>query len=152
MREPKTDIPGVVLNTKGKARIAYLPADIDRRYARDNLTDHAHLLTNIVRWCMGDRLPLEVQGPGLIDCHLYRQDQRLILHLVNLTNEATWRAPMDELIAVGPMQVKLKLPAGIRGNNIQCLVSGAKPPLNLQQGWATFELKSIADHEVAVID
>jgi hypothetical protein len=152
MREPKTDIPGLILNTKGQARIAYLPADIDRRYARDNLTDHAHLLTNIVRWCIDDRLPLEVQGPGLIDCHLYRQDHRLILHLVNLTNEATWRAPMDELIAVGPMQVKLKLPAGIHANNIQCLVSGAKPPLNLRQGWATFELKSIADHEVAVID
>ena len=93
MRQPKTDIPGLVLNTKGKARIAYLPADIDRRYGRDNLTDHAHLLANITRWALGDRLPLEVRGPGLIDCHLYRQDQRLILHLVNLTNEGTWRAP-----------------------------------------------------------
>ena len=47
---PKTDIPGLVLNAAGKSRVAYLPADIDRRYARDNLPDHADLLANIVRW------------------------------------------------------------------------------------------------------
>ena len=35
------------------------------------------------------RFPLAVHGPGLVDCHLYRQHKRLILHLVNLTNAGT---------------------------------------------------------------
>jgi hypothetical protein len=151
MRQPKTDIAGLVLQTKGKARIAYMPADIDRRYARDNLADHARLLANVARWAVGDRLPLEVSGPGFIDCHLYHQEQRLILHLVNLTNEAMWRAPMDELIPVGPIEVKLKLPEGVRGSSIELLVSGGKAAGSPHQGWMTFEVKSIADHEVAVI-
>jgi hypothetical protein len=151
MRQPKTDIPALVLNEKGTSRIAYLPADIDRRYGRDNLPDHALLLANIVRWAVGDRQPLEVRGPGLIDCHLYRQPGRLILHLVNLTNEATWRAPMSELIAVGPIQVKVKLPDDVHGMAIQCLVSSIEPALALHQGWVTFEVKSIQDHEVVVI-
>lgn len=69
------------------ARVAYLAVDIDRRYAHTNLPDHGNLLANIVRWAVGDRIGLEVHGPGLIDCHLYRQSGRLILHLVNLTNE-----------------------------------------------------------------
>lgn len=93
MRQPKTDIAGLVLNTPGKARVAYLAADLDRRYGRDNLPDHGNLLANLFRWAAGNRIPLEVRGAGLIDCHLYRQPGRLILHLVNLSNEGTWRLP-----------------------------------------------------------
>ena len=89
MRQPKTNIPAVVLRDRGEARVAYLAADLDRRYGRDNLPDHGRLLANIVRWAAGDRIPLEVRGPGLIDCQLYRQPGRLILHLVNLTNAGT---------------------------------------------------------------
>jgi hypothetical protein len=77
MRTPKTDIPGLVLNTRGTSRIAYLPADIDRRFGRDNLPDHANLLVNIVRWAAGRRVPLEVKGAGLVDCRLYRQPGRV---------------------------------------------------------------------------
>jgi len=35
----------------------------------------------VVRWTAADRIPLDVRGPGSIDCHLYRQPGRLILHL-----------------------------------------------------------------------
>jgi hypothetical protein len=151
MREPKTDIPGLVLNTRGAARIAYLPADLDRRYGRDNLPDHGNLLANIFRWAAADRIPLEVHGPGLIDCHLYRQPGRLILHLVNLTNEGTWRAPLDETIPVGPVEVRLKLPDDVRGRAARYLVSSARPSIAVRQGWAAFQVKSLAEHEVIVI-
>ena len=151
MRQPKTNIPGLVLHAVGNARVAYLQADIDRRYARTNLPDHGNLLANIVRWAAGGSIGLEAHGPGLIDCHVYRQPGRIILHLVNLTNEGTWRGPMDELIAVGPIQVKVKLPEDVRGRNSQYLVSGAKPVVTVHQGWAGFEIKSILDHEVVVI-
>lgn len=43
-------------------------------------TDHARLLANIVRWAAGDSIPLSVDGTGLVDCHLYEQPGRLILH------------------------------------------------------------------------
>ncbi len=65
-----------------------MPADIDRRYERQHLPDHGDLLANIVRWAAADAIPIEVRGPGLIDCHLYTQAGRFILHLVNLTNSA----------------------------------------------------------------
>lgn len=151
MREPKTDIPAIVLNTRGTARIAYLQADLDRRYGRDNLPDHGNLLVNIFRWAAAGRIPLEVKGPGIIDCHLYRQPGRLILHLVNLTNEGTWRAPLDETISVGPLEVRVKLPEDVRGHGGQYLVSSGKPAVSVRQGWATFEVKSVAEHEVIVI-
>jgi hypothetical protein len=151
MRTPKTDIPGLVLNTRANARIAYLPADIDRRYGRDNLPDHANLLANIVRWAANGRIPLEVKGAGLVDCHLYRQSGRVILHLVNLISAGTWRGPIDEFIPIGPLEVRVKLPEDVKGRVSQLLVSGGKVSAGVKQGWATFEVKSILEHEVVVI-
>ena len=151
MRQPNTDIPGLVLRGGSKGRMAYMPADIDRRYARTNLPDHGNLLANLVRWALGERSGLEVHGPGLIDCHVYQQPGRAILHLVNLTNEGTWRGPLDELIAVGPVQVRVRLPGDVRGRTLQLLVSGEKPAMAVRQGWAEFQVKSILDHEAVVI-
>ena len=110
--------------------MANLPADIDQCFGRDNLPDHGNLLANIFRWVAADRIPLDVRGAGLIDCHLYRQPGRLILHLVNLTNEGTWRAPLDELIAVGPLAVRVKLPDDVKGHGAQYLVSKGKPAVD----------------------
>ena len=59
MRQPKTDIPGLVLSQHGHGRVAFLPADVDRRYAREHLPDHALLLANVIRWAAAQpcRLP-----------------------------------------------------------------------------------------------
>lgn len=153
MRTPRTDIPGLVVNEPaGGARVAYLAADLDRRYARDNLPDHATLLSNLVRWAAHDDLPLTVTGPGMIDLHLYRQAGRMILHLVNLTSAATWRAPAEELIPVGPLRVKIRLADDVRGGRLRLLVSGRQTVPETADGWCRFEVAPVTDHEVVVID
>jgi putative glycosyl hydrolase-like family 6 (GHL6) protein len=150
MREPRTTIPGLVLSEHDRARVAFMPADIDRRYAREHLPDHAQLLSNVVRWAAGD-LPLAVEGPGLIDCHLYEQPGRLVLHLVNLTSEGTWRAPVDELIPVGPFTVRVRVPASMTRARVRLLIAPGEPRVRMEQGLAEFTIRSILDHEVAVL-
>lgn len=152
MREPKTSIPGLILSEKGKSRIAFMPADIDRRFGREHLSDHSALLANVMRWAAGDSIPVSVEGPGFLDCNLYRQGPRLILHVVNLTSAATWRAPLEELIPVGPIRVKVKLPAGVAGRGARLLVRGGKAAVTVKGGSASFELASILDHEVIVVE
>jgi len=152
MREPKTDIPGLVLRNAGSSRIAYLPADIDRRFARENLSDHGNLLANLFRWAGGGNIPLAVEGPGLVDCNLYRQPGRLILHVVNLTSAGTWRAPIDELIPIGPFRLRVRLSGGASGRNVRLLVARKPAAVKVAGGWAEFEIASILDHEVAVIE
>jgi hypothetical protein len=152
MTVPSTKIPGLIARvTREGARVVFLAADLDRRFARDNLTDHGNLLANAVRWAAKDDLPLVVEGPGLVDCHLYRQADRLILHLVNLTNAGTWRAPVPELIPVGPLRVRVQLPAGMRSASVRSLVSGRRLSATIEHGQALFEVKSILDHEVVTI-
>ena len=95
--------------------------------------------------------PLRISGTGLLDCHLYRQNDHLILHLVNLTNANTWKAPIDELIPVGPFRVEVRLPNGIAGRSAKTLVSAGSVAVSARQGWAQLSVKSITDHEVVVL-
>jgi hypothetical protein len=151
MRQPKSDIPGLILSQHGASRVAYMPADLDRRYAREHLPDHAALLANVVRWASGQGGPVVVEGPGLVDCHLYQQPGRMILHLVNLTSEATWRAPLDELIRVGPFKITVRVPDKVTNPTAKLLVSGARRRVAVEGGMGVIEVESILDHEVVVV-
>jgi len=152
-RETKTDLPGLVLTEHaGGGHAVYLAADLDRRYARDNIPDTGTLLANLVKWAAKDDIPLTVDGPGMLDCHLYRQDASLILHIVNLTNEGTWRGPIDELIPVGPIRVGVKLSAGARASRVRLLVAEKVVDTTVRAGWAYVELPTISDHEVLMIE
>jgi hypothetical protein len=164
MRIPKTDIPGLIIREAasssqaagapgtGTGRIVYCPADIDRQYGRSNLPDHGDLLKNIIRWASRGDIPITVEGSGLIDTHLYKQAGRLVLHLVNLTNENTWRQSLDELIPVGPLKVRLKLPQGVNGQKLRALVTAQNiSPAVGTDGWCHFTVNRVLDHEVVVI-
>lgn len=152
MREPRTTIAGLVLShPQIGGRRAYLSADLDRRFFRDNLPDHGDLLGNLIRWAAKDDIPLQVDGSGLVDCHLYRQRERLILHCLNLTSAGTWRPPMHDLIAVGPLDISVKLPPEVQGRTLRLLVSGEQIPVVRKGPWASFRIVRLLDHEVAVI-
>lgn len=148
MRTEKTDLPGLVMN----GRHALLAADLDRRYAREGLPDHGQLLANLVRWAAGDSIPMHVEGHGLLDCNLYRQAGRLVLHLVNLTAEGSGREPLDDLVPAGPFAVRVRLPKDVKGGAVSLRVAGTRAPVKVESGWARFEVRSILDHELAVIE
>ena len=153
MRQPSSALPALVLNefSESHGRVAYLAADVDRCFGRDNLPDHGQLLANLVGWAARDRSWLQVDGIGLLDCHLYQQPGRLILHLVNLTNPGAWRPPVHQLVPVGPFQVRVRLSEGVPGGSARLLVSGQEVTLRTDDGWAAFEVGTILDHEVVVI-
>jgi hypothetical protein len=152
MREPRTDVPALVLGTLASgSRVAFMPADLDRRFGRDNLPDHGNLLANLLRWLAKDDLPLIVEGQGLLDCHLFHQPGRLLLHLVNLTNAGTWRQPVDELIPIGPLHVRLRLPEGVRGRKGRLLVADKTLAVTVAKDWSHFVLPSLLDHELVVL-
>jgi hypothetical protein len=146
MRTAKTDIPGLVV----KGRVMFLPADIDRRYNREPLPDYANLLAHLVRRAANGNIPFELRGAGLFDCSLYTQPGRVIAHLVNLT--ATGRMPVDELIPVGPLNFRVKMPTGMRPTRAGLLVSGGHLKPVTAGGWASLNVPSVLDHEVVVID
>lgn len=152
MREPETNIPGLILRTfSNGSRIAFMPADLDRQFARYNLPDHGDLIRNIILWASNSDIPLKVEGPGLIDCNLYHQKGRLILHLTNLTSAGTWRAPVHEYISVGPLTINVKLTDDVKGENLNLLVADKNLTALVIEGWSIFTLNSILNYEVVVL-
>jgi len=153
MREPVTNIPGMITRTTAQGgKIVFIPADIDRQYSVNNHPDHANVIKNAVKWIIGEDVVLDVAGPGLIDAHLYQQESnRLILHLVNLTSAATWRQPLEEFIPIGPIEVKVRLPKKIRGKNVELRVSNQRINGKAADGWTAFTITSLVDHEMVVI-
>jgi hypothetical protein len=151
MRTERTDWPGLVLGSAGRGRVAYLPADIDRRMSREGLPDHAHLLENLVRWTAGGKIPLQVEGHGLLDLALFRQPGRAILHVVNLTG-TEGRGQIEGFIPVGPLHVRCKLPADVKGSWVALCVAGTKTAGHVRDGWVEFEIPQVTDHEMAVTE
>ena len=76
----------------------------------------------------------------------------MILHIVNLTNEGTWRGPIDELIPVGPINVSVRLSDGVRGGRARLLVSDTASSATPDAGWVEVRIPLLIDHEVIVLE
>jgi hypothetical protein len=148
-RQAETDIPALICSqSAGGGRVAYLAADLDRRFARDQLPDHGDLLASLVRWSVRGDIPIEVEAPGLIDCRLFRTRRgEYVLHLLNLNNANAWKTPVQELVPTGPVRIRLKAPAP---RSAQSLVGERRLAQRRKGEWYEVEIPTISDHEVLV--
>ena len=102
-----TSFAGVL---KTGSRIVYLAADLDRCYGKEGLSDHARILVNAVHYAADHGLPLTVSGEGKLDCTIYQQGKRVIVHLVN----TRWLQPQSGLPGqILPGRPKSKFPCRI---------------------------------------
>ena len=149
----ETDVPAIVVREHpAGGRIVYLAADVDRCYGRRGLPDHGDLLANAVRWALRYAVPLRVAGPGYVDCHLYRQEGRLILHLINLSGCNAWPAYLEEHLPAGPLHVSVRLAGDFTPASARLRVSETPVDLHISDGWAAVELPTLVDHELIVFE
>jgi len=134
----------------GGGRAVYFAGDVDRCYGRALLPDHGILLTNAVRWASNEQIPVVLEGPGHIDIKLYRQENRLILHLTNLTG-TNLAGYLDEFIPVGPFTVTLDA-QGIKPKRAFMTAQKKRAPMKVQGGKITINIDKISDFEMLVIE
>jgi len=146
-----TTVPGLVVGTYGQGRVAYMPADFDRRYGIDPITDHRTLLENLLAWATGPAVQLRVVGPANLATRLEQRGDGLVLHLVNLTGADNQAGAVRETTPVGPLQVSVALPPGANAASATLLVAGRRAPVRINGGQAVFELDHVAEHEMAVL-
>ena len=115
-------------------------------------SDHSALLRNAVNWALNEPANVSVSGRGLFDVTAWRQKQSLTVHLVNLTNPMTMKGPYRELVATGPLRVRITLPQSTKARAVHLLVSGQALPLAQSDGQLVVDVPTIADHEVVAVD
>jgi len=147
--EPNT-YPMFAGTLPGGGRAVYFAGDVDRCYGRALLPDHGILLANAVQWAANGAIPITLEGPGHIDCKLYRQENRLIVHLTNLTgsNRAGY---LDEFVPVGPHTVTLDA-QGLKPKSAFMTVQKKKAPMKVQGDKIIVNVDKITDFEMLVIE
>lgn len=151
-REPRTDIPVMFAGQHSSGgRIFYFAGDVDRCYGRTYLPDLGDLLANAVKWAADDKLPLKVVGPGYLDCKLYRLDDRLIIHVLNLSGANQNPGYLEEFLPVGPIFVSFKTD-GLQTKTAKLRVSGREVTLSRDNSWITVRIDSVTDHELVILE
>jgi hypothetical protein len=88
----------------------------------------------------------------VLDVTVWKQQNSMTVHLVNLTNPMMMRPSFRETLASPPQQVRLRLPPDRRVSKVQLLVAGNVPPARIANGVMTLTVPSIRDHEVVAVD
>lgn len=147
-RIPEAGLPMAVAHEAG-GRTVYFPGTPDRLYGERNMPDHARVLAEAVRWT---GRPLEVELPEWepVDVHVYRLDDRVVLHLVNLTG--TERGPLYKLHPIHHLAVGLKLPEDIRARTAAALVGGGILPLERDGDTVRTIIPTLRHYEILVFD
>jgi hypothetical protein len=151
-RVEKTDIAQVYVRELGPSRIVYFPWDIDRVFWELLSPDHGLLMRNAVHWATNEEPPVRVTGSGVLDVTVWRQKSSLTVHLVNLTNPMMMKGPIRELFPVGPQEVVLRLPDGVKARKVRLLVADRERDFRQAENRLTVEVPSILAHEVVAID
>ena len=132
------------------APVVYFPADIDRCHGRERLPDHGRLLANAVCWAAGDSLTLKVESKGLIIVHPYKQEARLLLHLVNLSGCNFNPGYCTDIFPIE--QVKVKMPVDIHIERVRLLAGKKEIPFEFVDGHAQFTIDRIDEFELVVLE
>jgi len=150
-RIPETNIRELYLRNIGKSRIAYFPGDIDRTFWQIMSADHGKLLRNTIRWALNEEPIAEVNGPGVIDVTVWRQETSMTVHMVNLTNPMMMKGPFREFIPVAA-KVTIKIPQGKKVGGVHLLVSTEKPSFEIKEEKVILSVSQILDYEIIAID
>jgi len=151
-RVERTDARELYLRDLGRSRVVYFPWDIDRTFWEVMCVDHLQLLKNAIAWAANEPQPVEVEGPGVIDVTVWRQRDSMTVHLVNLTNPMMMKGPLRETIPVGPLQVRIRPPQGVRPNRIRLLTADTTPRVQKDGEGITATVPAVDVHEVIAID
>jgi hypothetical protein len=151
-RVARTTTREVYLRELGTSRVAYFPWDISRTFWEVMAVDHLRLLRNAVMWAADEPPPVEVEGPGVVDVTIWRQRDSMTVHLVNLTNPMMMKGPLREVTPVGPLRVRVRMPAGTHAARVQLLTAGTSARVLEAGGVLTLVVPSVDVHEIVAID
>jgi hypothetical protein len=132
--------------------VVFFPWDISRTFWEVMAVDHLRLIRNAVAWAAGEAQPVEVEGAGVVDVTIWRQRDSMTVHLVNLTNPMMMKGPLREVIPVGPLRLRIRVPAGARAKSVHLLTAGTAPRVQEDGGVVTVVVPGVDVHEVVAID
>ena len=97
------------------------------------------------------RIEVRIEGPGYLDCHPYRQGERLLLHVVHLSGTDVRPGYLDEYLPVGLRRMSIDI-GDLAPRRVELRVGHEEPASVIEDGWLSLELERVTDHELLVIE
>ena len=151
-RIPNTEEPTAVFRELPSSRVVYFPGDIERTAWRSGNPDLSQLISNSVRWLLGDRPPVtSVEGDGLVELFAWETEPGLALHILNYTNPNATRPFIRKFYPIGPLHVTFQLPAERSITSARALRSGTSLPFRQSAGVVQFDVPIVRDYELIAL-
>lgn len=147
-RSVASNHPAAVTRTVGNARLAYLAGDVDATFWRLDNPDLGRLLGNTVRWLLGDKVPVSVEGDGLIEVIAWKTRPGFALHLLNYNGPNAFRGHMRRPVNLGPQKVRLVVPEGTNVTKVELLKAGGSVPYTQSGRIIELTVPAVGPYEV----
>ena len=127
-----------------------MPADIDRCYLQYCLPDLGLLLENAVSYAAQGKFAVRVEGPGHVHCEAYIQEDRLIIHLVNLSGSDGPVGTVTENFPTGPVEIRVE--GTLAEQDAVSVLSGERLPVAQDGENALIRLELLKEQEMLAME
>ncbi len=103
-----------------------------------------------MRWAGRRALPVTVQAPGHVQCDAYRQEKRILIHLINLAGCEVPLGTLEENLPIGPLCVHLE--GDLAGKKAKGLVSKEIWEIERGEAGAVIRIPHLEEHELIVVE
>jgi hypothetical protein len=146
-----SDEPALVIRQKDSSRRVYFPTDIDRNIWTQGSVDLSRLLQKSVQWMLNGRLPLRVEGEGMIEIFAWETAAGYALHILNYNNPNMTRASVRRHYPIGEQKVRMELPMGVTINRAALLRAETQLRVTQTGNVVEFVIPAIEDFEIAAL-
>lgn len=144
--------PAFTVNRVGKGQVAFVGCDLFRNFAHNRYPLCRSFVGEMVEHLVKGRLDIRVQAPVCVDVALRRREGEIQVHFVNrssgIPNQPN-NGAIDEIPAVGPMRIRVKMDQKPRSVRVALEKAGLKH--RFSGGWLTVEVDRVRIHDVVRI-
>jgi hypothetical protein len=105
----------------------------------------------MVRYLTKDKLAIQVECDAYIDFKCYRQENRLIIHLININHTGFAHGYAEKNIPVGPVKIAVSIP-GYLPSGVLATEDEQKVKLTYTENGFTLELETLGVHQLLVVE
>ncbi len=145
-----SSVPAVLIHQFGKGRVVYLPGRLEASQCEEPSPAIEALFASAVRWVAPTGLPVEVTAPGTVGVTLFRQSNRLIVHLVNHQRDTRLRS--DAFTPISHVQLSVAVPANAQVRRVHRLWEEGEAPFSLRDRRVCLELGTLNEYEAVAIE
>jgi hypothetical protein len=151
-RQPRTDEAVAVVRERKASRLVYLAEDVEAGYWRTGAGDLGDLVTNSIRWLVGDSSPLKVEGEGLVEIYGWETEPGYAVHLVNFTNPYFRAGLTRHNYPAGEQKVRLQLRGSKPIQSARLLRANETLKIRQTGNTVEFTIPRLVDYEVAALE